>query len=473
LFPFGDSDKLAETVIELLDNEAEMHAIRKRAYLYSRPMVWKEVGRSYVALAEKILQERRRSPRPITMSRVLPVDFGTLPDLNVAHLRRLSDDTGILQHAVYGVPHRDHGYCTDDNARALIAALMYRDLTHDDSILPLLDVYLAFVHHAFNGKTRRFRNFMSYDRRWLEEVGSEDCHGRVVWSLGMAALLAPNDAVVSLATRQLHEAMEALESFVSPRSWAYSLVGIHYYLSRFAGDTAARRMRQSLADKLFALFRANVAPEWPWCEDVVTYDNAKLPHALLLAGSGLGDAKMVEQGTESLEWLIRLQSNRDGRISLIGSNGWYERSGKRARFDQQPIDAAALVEACAEAYRITGDPRWFARARACFGWFGGNNEINSTLYDYQTGGCRDGLHADGPNLNEGAESSLAWLTALMTVMDLNRARSLREAADLNEATKKPEPADAASASGLNRNSSLPKEESIIRDDQTAAYSAGG
>jgi glycosyltransferase involved in cell wall biosynthesis len=424
LFPFGDSDKLADTVIELLNNDDERRAIQKRAYAYCRPMIWKQVGIEYLELADTVLRDRNRAPRPLTMSLVEPIDVTSLPDLKLAHLRRMTDDTGILQHAIYALPHRDHGYCTDDNARALLAGLMYYDLTQDDSILPLIDIYLSFVHHAFNPTLKRFRNFMSFDRKWLEEVGSEDGHGRAIWGLGTAAMLAPNDAIVGLATRLFQDALEPVERFESPRTIAFVLIGINNYLARFPGDTHSRRIRKTLADKLMALFHQHRAPDWPWCESLVTYDNAKLPHALMLAGQWIPDEAMIRQGFESLEWLVNIQTVEGGRISLIGNNGWLERSGKRARFDQQPVEAMALVEACAAAYRISSEEKWFDRARNILAWFTGNNDTHSSLYDYQTGGCRDGLHSDGPNLNQGAESSLAWLIALMTLMDLNRARSV-------------------------------------------------
>lgn len=424
LFPFGDSDRLADQVNELLDDEIEHNAMRKRAYVHGRPMIWEQTGIDYLKLADRILQERRRSPRPITLSRLEPIDVSSLPDLTVSHLRRLTDDTGILQHAIYAVPHRDHGYCTDDNARALLAGLMHNDLTHDDSVLPLIDTYLSYIHHAFNPKSRRFRNFMSYDRKWLDEEGSEDSHGRAIWGLGTAAMLAPTDAILALSTRLFHDALEPLERFTSPRAWAFALVGLHHYLTRFPGDSHSRRARNSLAERLVDMFRIHATGEWPWIEDVVTYDNAKLPHALLLSGHDTDNQEMVRHGLASLEWLVRLQTVTGNTISLIGNNGWLERSGRRARFDQQPVEAMALVEACASAYRITGEERWFDHARNILAWFTGNNETRSSLYDYQTGGCCDGLHSDGPNLNQGAESTLAWLVALMTVMDLNRVRSM-------------------------------------------------
>jgi glycosyltransferase involved in cell wall biosynthesis len=426
LFPFGDSDALAGNVNELLADDSEYSAMRHRAYLYGRPMIWKEVARSYLSLAATAVRERSRRARPVFEARAEATEVAAIPDVNLAHLRRLTDDTGILQHAVYAMPNRHHGYCTDDNCRALVCALMHYELTREDSVLALADTYLSFMHHAFNPEQQRFRNFLSYDRRWLEDVGSEDVHGRTVWALGSAVMLAPNDAILSLSIRMLHEAFERLDRFTSPRAWAFSLVGLHAYLTRFAGDTPARRIRHTLASRLMNQFKANSSSEWPWCEDVLTYDNAKLPHALILTGKDIGDRLMLEQGVHSLEWLVNLQVLDSGRVSLIGNRGWLARDGRRARYDQQPVEAMAMAEACAQAYRVTKEEVWFDRARTFLDWFTGNNDTGSSLYDSQTGGCRDGLHADGPNLNQGAESTLAWLIALLTMMDVHRSRALGE-----------------------------------------------
>jgi len=434
LFPFGDAEALARNVNELLGDEREYSAMRHRAYLYGRPMIWKEVARSYLALAATAVKERSRRARPILEARAEATEVAAIPEVNLAHLRRLTDDTGILQHAVCAMPNRHHGYCTDDNCRALVCALRHYELTNEDSVLSLADTYLSFTHHAFNPEQQRFRNFLSYDRRWLEDIGSEDVHGRAVWALGSAVMLAPNDALLSLSIRMLHEAIDRLESFTSPRAWAFALVGLHAYLTRFAGDTAARRIRQTLAKRLMSQFKQNSSKDWPWCEDVLTYDNAKLPHALILAGTDMEDSAMLEQGLHSLQWLVKLQILESGRVSLIGNRGWLARDGKRARFDQQPVEAMAMVEACAEAYRVTKDEVWFDRARTFLDWFTGNNDTGSNLYDYQTGGCRDGLHADGPNLNQGAESTLAWLIALLTIMDVHRSRALEEGAGNSLAT---------------------------------------
>ena len=318
-----------------------------------------------------------------------------------------------------------------------MAALLCHNLRRDVKVLPLVDIYLAFMHAAFNPENRRFRNFMSYDRRWLEEAGSEDVHGRAIWAIGMATALAPNEATMSFATRLLNDSLEAAERLASPRAWAFSIVGLHAYLERFPGDTNVRRIRTMLGDRLYDRFVENATDDWPWCEDTVTYDNAKLPDAMILCGQWAPNERMLEQGLRSLEWLVDMQTSEDGSISLIGNKGWLKRDGTRARFDQQPVEAMSTIEACADAYNATKDRAWARRARRFLDWFTGSNETRTMIYDYQTGGCRDGLHADGPNLNQGAESTLSWLIALLTAAKLERTVAVddADANDPTEATK--------------------------------------
>lgn len=420
LFPFGDHEVLAATVNELLRNDAQRNAMRNRAYLHGRSMVWSEVARDYLALAEKVILEHQFRPRFSATFRRQRADAESIPDVNLFHMQTLTDGTGILQHATCAVPDRHHGYCVDDNARALIVAVMSNYVYKDGPAAQLANTYLSFLHYAFDTATRRFHNFMSYDRRWLDEMGSEDSHSRAIWALGVSTALAPNEGILAFSTRLFSEALPSLQSFSSPRAWAFALIGIHAYLKRFDGDTTARRMRVELSERLFGLFERQGAPEWPWCEDCVTYDNAKLPHALILSGQWIPNKEMVQQGLRSLEWLVMQQLHANGRVSLIGNAGWLSRTGDRASFDQQPVEAMALVEACAEAYRCTQDPVWLNRTRQCFGWFLGNNDSQTVLYDYQTGGCHDGLQPNGPNANEGAESTVAWLISLLTMNDLAR-----------------------------------------------------
>jgi len=254
--------------------------------------------------------------------------------------------------------------------------------------------------------------------------------------------------MLAFATRLFHQALDAVEEFTYTRSWAFTLVGLHAYLSRFSGDTLVRRLRNETAERLYRKFADNAANDWPWCEDVVTYDNAKLPHGLILAGQWIPNRTMLNQGLRSLDWLLDLQVDEKKNVSLIGNRGWMRRDGQRARFDQQAIEAMALIEACAEAYRATQDSGWIDKAREVLGWFTGNNDTRSMLYNYQSGGCRDGLHADGPNLNEGAESTLAWLISLLTVMWLNRADAIitAESEDIRERREAATTATPASSS---------------------------
>ncbi len=426
LVPFGDPGALADTVVDLLDSDMERNAIRKRAYHYGRDMVWAQVGESYLRLAEEVLAMRRYAPQTPFFLRQRTSEDVALPDVSLAHVRALTDDTGICQHSLFSIPDRFHGYCTDDNARALMALLMHYDLYRDESVIPLVRTYLSFLHHAYNGEAGQFRNFMGYDRRWMEEVGSEDCQGRAIWALGIATALAPHEGLLNYSARLFQTTLTAAEHLESPRAWAFVLIGIHAYLRRFDGDTRVRRLRSDLAHRIFDQFKQNAAPDWPWPEDVLSYANAKLPHAMILSGQWLPDRDMVDAGLRALEWLLALQLRDDGTVSLIGNQGWMTRSGERAAFDQQPVDAMALVEACAEAYRCTQDPVWRSRAHQCLRWFLGNNDRQSIIYDHQTGGCRDGLGPMGASLNEGAESTLAWIIALLTVNDLSRSAMVAE-----------------------------------------------
>lgn len=336
-----------------------------------------------------------------------------LPAIDLRHLARLTDGTGLFQHAFCGVPDLAHGYCTDDNARALIAATLHAALYgYDESRVPLCR-YLAFLAYAFDAKARRFRNFMTYDRRWIEEEGSDDSHGRALWALGLVVRHAPNPGVLELALRLFRDALPAIEDFGSIRAWAFALVGLDAYLKSVPDDAGRAELRARLARRLLGEWRANAADGWPWPEDLVTYDNAKLPHALVLAGARTGDDAMLRTGLAALRWLLEIQTAPAGHLSVIGNHGWMKRGGKRARFDQQPLEAFGLVHACLAAAQVTGDESWTSEARRAFGWFLGANDLGRALYDAATGGCRDGLGSGGLSLNEGAESTLAYLLSVL------------------------------------------------------------
>ncbi|MFC1693703.1 glycosyltransferase family 4 protein [Candidatus Latescibacterota bacterium] len=433
IVPFRNPDAMAEQIIDLLDNDVDRHAMRKKAYLFSRDAVWKEVSRKYLQVFSEVRQIRTRTPRPrhSYVENIKAITNFELPEIKLDHLKAFTDDTGILQHANYTIPDRTHGYCTDDNARALLVTAMgQKYLPINDLGLDFLSGhYLGFLLYAYNEKNGRFRNFMTYSRQWMEEIGSEDAHGRALWCLGKAVVFLGDSGHLAMSATLFKKALRAVEHFNSPRAIAFCLVGIHAYLHKFSGDSDVRRIREVLADRLFNQFKNNATDDWPWLENSLNYANGKLPHALLLSGQRIQRSDMIDMGLNSLKWLITTQTE-DGHFVPIGSNGWYEQGGPRARFDQQPIEADAMIEACVEAFNVTRDQTWFENAVMCFNWFLGHNDLNMPLYDPKTGGCRDGLMSDGINQNEGAESSLAWLLSLMTLQKLYADEILNQPSSL-------------------------------------------
>jgi hypothetical protein len=358
-----------------------------------------------------------------------------LPRPDFTHIRILTDDTGILQHATYSIPNREHGYCVDDNARALVVACDACRLGMGESLRDRVPVYLSFVIHAFNRENGRFRNFMSYDRQWREEAGSEDSHGRAIWGLGAAAACAPLAPQRELAALVLERAVEAVNEFTSPRALAFTILGLDRYLDGAPGNRAALEAMASLARRLQNAFTANSREGWRWPEDILSYSNGMLPLALLMAGERLDDQMMLSTALGSLEWLVELQTAPEGHLSIVGNNGWYVRNGERARFDQQPIDAAAIVLASLRALKVTGAPVWRDRALMAFGWFLGRNDLGAPLHDADTGGCRDGLESNGANANQGAESTVEWLLARLAVEEM---ADYSRRAHLNRASRQPE-----------------------------------
>ena len=414
LVPFRDPVALADQVINLLDNDAQRHAMRKRAYVFGREMIWPQVASRYMGSFQRARAERRHFAHADFAVKPLDKRPGELPPLKLDHLHHMTDETGILQHAVFTIPNYREGYTTDDNARALMVSVLLESLGNKEA-LDLASRYLAFIWYAFNTETRRFRNFVDYQRHWLELGGSDDSHGRTLWALGTVLGRSNAPTLQSMAGRVFEQALPAILDTTSPRAWAFALIGIHEYLLRFAGDRRASQVREELAGRLLTLYQSHRSDEWRWYENKLTYCNAALPHALLMCGQSIPNATMTETGLEALRWLADLQraDTKGGHFVPIGSNGFYQQDGERARFDQQPVEAQAMVSACLEAYRITSDKRWRKEARRAFEWFLGRNDLNLPVYDPTTGGCRDGLHPDRPNENQGAESTLAFLQALL------------------------------------------------------------
>jgi glycosyltransferase involved in cell wall biosynthesis len=421
LVPVRDAAAIARAAIDLLGDDEARAQLGKRAREHARGSEWPVVARSYLQSFEHALEgQRRRQRQPSSWPIARPAD---LPELNLDHLQAMTDDTGLIQHASFDVPRYQEGYCLDDNARALLLMTLLEEASgvrvkqsRNSSAR-----YLAFVSFAFNRDAQRFRNFMSYARHWLEDVGSEDSHGRALWALGTVAARAGEPSRQGLARQLFQLALPALATFTSPRAWAHALLGINEYLRAFPDDASSLALRLELVEKLCALYRRHATPEWQWFEDSLAYDNARLSQALIASGEAVGSEEASSIGLRTLDWLAVAQSSADGYFSPIGSNGFHSKGGVKAQFDQQPLEAAAMVSASLDALRVSGDARWARYGRSAFDWFLGQNHLGLPLYDAGTGGCRDGLHRERPNENQGAESTLSFLMALLDVRNASAA----------------------------------------------------
>jgi glycosyltransferase involved in cell wall biosynthesis len=413
LVPFGDSKAIAREVVSLLSDGTRRHAMRKNAYKLGRDMVWSNTARLYMRSFELARVQRGALSQKAFATKTLDQQPPDLPELKLDHLSRMTDSTGMFQHAILTVPNFSEGYCTDDNARAFILAVLLGELEEQpERVRTLATTYGAFLNHAFEPKTKRFHNHLSFDRRWLDEQGSEDSHARAIWALGVGVGRSPHRSFQIMAGQLFAQALPTVGEFTSPRAWAFSLMGIHEYLRRLGGDSLVNQTREALTTRLMDLFDRAAQPDWPWFEEVLAYDNAKLAHALIVSGQATGQRPVLERGLQALRWLVEVQHSENGHLRPIGSNGFYRRGGARANFDQQPIEAQAMVSACLDAYRITSDPCWYDQAQRAFDWFLGWNDLGLELYSPSTGGCRDALHVDRVNANQGAESTLAFLLSL-------------------------------------------------------------
>jgi len=417
--PFKDSRALSREINQLLDFPEERLKMRRAAYDYSRPMVMKEMGCRYLELfSQARAQHSRAADLPVLHT--LSQHDQRLPQINLKHLRHMTDDTGMLQHAKFTVPNRAEGYCVDDNARALIVVTRAHDLDRTDaSLTELSSIYLSFLDDAFDPATGRFHNFMSYGRKWLDTAGSEDSHGRALWALGVMAGRGHHSGQVALAIKLFHDALPALENFADSRPIAFPILGIQAYLHRHDNDHQVRELLKSLGVRLRTRFRLHASKDWQWHESMLAYDNARLPQALLACGRVTNDDDMVKTGIDVLEWLRDIQLDPSGGwFAPVGNRGWFSKSGSKAQYDQQPLEAAAMIGACMEAHECTQDEAWVQLASTCFNWYLGKNDQQTKLYDHASGGCRDGLTPDGVNENQGAESMLSYLSSLLAIYNL-------------------------------------------------------
>ncbi|MDP9838695.1 glycosyltransferase involved in cell wall biosynthesis [Neorhizobium huautlense] len=424
LVPFNDAKAIGSEIAALLTDDVRRDAIGARAYKVSRSMTWERTAEHYLELFEQAVHPRTGPGEMAPVERKpSALAAHTYPEPNFDAFIAMCDDTGLFQHAVHSVPDRSHGYCVDDNARGLLLAVTL-DACRDMPLPGILTTrFAAFVQHAWNPDARRFRNFMSFDRRWLEDMGSEDSHGRTLWALGECARSAPEASVSNWAGALFAEALPTVETFSSPRAWAFTLLGLDGYCAHRVDDINARRVRLRLAGKLMALLAKVEKPGRPWFEDGLSYDNARLPQALLLAGLAAGRADYVSAGLRTLRWLISIQTAREGHFRPVGSDGFSDIGMPPQRFDQQPLEAAATISACLVASRADRHPEWKDHAELALAWFLGKNDLSLPLVDTETGSCRDGLHRARANENRGAESLLSYLLGLVEFRELTRASS--------------------------------------------------
>ncbi|MBN1597785.1 MAG: glycosyltransferase family 4 protein [Bacteroidales bacterium] len=410
LFNFNDSDDLTSILRELLDKPEVLNELKRKAYDYGRKITWSKTGEKYVELASIILKEEQNSVE----KKDTELDLLILPPFSLTHINRLTDDTGIIQHAKFGIPNLKEGYCLDDNARALLMVLMAYRQKKDFRALELTPIYLSYIHYMQNADGT-FRNFLSFSRNFLDEVGSEDSFGRTIWALGYLLGNAPNDAYYQTGRLMFFNASPNFEKLKSIRSIANTIIGISYYLKSNPSDDSMTERLRNLAHLLVKHYQDNVTPEWKWFESLLAYDNGILPLALLHSAEILNDSKITKPAIESMNFLTQ-HTLKDNYLSIIGNEKWYTKAGERSVFAQQPIDAMAMVLMYHQAFHLTKDKEYLNKLYTSFLWFLGENDLRMSLYDFETQGCCDGFESYGVNRNQGAESSLAYLISHLTVL---------------------------------------------------------
>lgn len=410
LFNFNNSDELATILNDLLDKPASLKDLQKKAYEYGSQITWPKIGEKYKAVADIVVTE----PRKAIVKKETIIDPLLLPPFSLGHIKRLTDDTGIIQHAKFGIPNLKEGYCLDDNARALLMVLMAYRQKKDSLALDLSPIYMSFIHYMQN-KDGTFRNFLSFNRNFLDELGSEDCFGRTIWALGYLLGNAPNDAYYQTGKLMFFDAAPNFEKLRSIRSIANTMIGISYYLRSNPSDDGMTERLRNFANTLIKHYEDNKSNDWNWFEPLLAYDNGILPLALLHSAEILNDDKITKVAMVTMNFLTST-TLKDGYLSIIGNKEWYKKDGERSMFAQQPIDALAMVLMYHQAFHLTKDKSYLNKLYTSFMWFLGENDLRMSLYDFETKGCCDGFENYGVNRNQGAESSLAYLISHLTVL---------------------------------------------------------
>jgi len=413
LVPFGDSKLMAEAITDILQDDSLFYSLRRRAYDYGRSRIWPKIGQAYWRLFSA-KQVPVRITVKTTLSAAETISSIEVPEPSLAHLKRLTDDTGLYQHAKFAIPHREHGYCTDDNARAVIAMIRYYAQYPEPEALKLFDTYLSFILHSQN-TDGTVRNLMNFDRSWRRDEPANDALGRVLWALGTVMAKPPSPSYLSVIKDCFDKSVGHVEKQY-PRGMAYSILGMSDYLKQFPGASDIKRQLGIAADEMIAQYDENSYPDWQWFEDALTCDNAVLPHALFVASLTLRNKKYLAVAQKTCEFLLANTLDGD-HFSFIGNKGWYERGQTKATFDQQPIEAASTVMMLRPAYDATQNSRYLMLQRKAFDWFLGQNDLHIPLYDFRTKGCCDALIPDGVNINQGAESTLSFLLSLLSIVE--------------------------------------------------------
>ncbi len=410
LFNFNDSDELAKTLTGLFDKPEELRELKNNAGEYGKKRTWPKTGEKYLSLAGKILKEEHFKVE----KKESALDLLILPPFSLTHINRLTDDTGIIQHAKFGIPNLKEGYCLDDNSRALLMVLMAYRQKKDKQALELSPVYLSYIHYLQN-PDGTFRNFLSFSRNFLDEKGSEDSFGRTIWALGYLMANAPNDAYYQTGRLIFFTAVPNFEKLSSIRGIANTMIGISYYLKSNPSDDSMTEILKNLANTLLKHYHENQARDWNWFESLLAYDNGILPLSLLHSAGILNDDKITQTAIESMDFLTE-HTLKDNYLSVIGNEKWYKKEGERSVFAQQPIDAMAMVLMYHQAFHLTNNKEYLNKLYTSFLWFLGENDLRMSLYDFETKGCCDGFESYGVNRNQGAESSLSYLISHLTVL---------------------------------------------------------
>ncbi len=410
LFKFKDADMLAEIVNELLDQPEKLSVLKKNAYQYGLHLRWPRIGADYIRTIYEIVDNKTFTEKKLRQI----VDTERIPEFSLIHICRMTDDTGIVQHAKYGIPNLKEGYCLDDNARALIMSLMAYQRNKSQEALDLLPIYLSFIHYM-QRDDGNFRNFLSFRREYLDEVGSEDSFGRTVWALGYLVSCAPNSSYREFAGELFSNSVSHFRQLHHLRGVANTMIGISYYLKVHPDDDLIVRELIDLTIPLLNAYEECRSKDWHWFEEKLTYDNAILPLALLHSYEITGDERVKKIAMESLTFLDGL-TLKNGFLSPVGNQGWYHQGGEVPVFDQQAIETMAMVMMYFQAYHNTHQPVFIEKMFISYQWFLGENILRAPLYDHETKGCCDGLQETALNRNQGAESTLAYQISHLTVL---------------------------------------------------------